>query len=107
MELAVAGDNIKYEIEYINALVNGKDPRALSYVSHYLSEYKNGDRTTNTEDSADFYCFLCRRLAYLYIEYEMWNDARELLEYLKTIPACQDFAEQELEYLECVSNTKN
>ena len=107
LELAVAGDNIKYEIEYINALVNGKDPRALSCVGHYLSEYKNGDRTSNTEESADFYCFLCRRLAYLYIEYEMWNDARELLDYLKTIPACQDFAEQELEYLECVSNTKN
>ena len=70
-----------YQTEYINALVNNGDPRSMGFVQD----------------------FLWRRLAYLFIDYKMWDDARELLEGLKKLPSCHDFAISELEYIKNVT----
>lgn len=100
-------DKPKYITEYINALVNNGDPRALGTVRNYLSEYNEGKRPVDSEEAAQLYDFLARRLAYLYIEYKMWGQARGLLEKLKESPANHDFAVGELEYLDQITGCQS
>lgn len=57
----------------------------------------------DSEEKAFFYEFLYRRLAYLYIDYKMWDKARDLLGQLKESSACHDFAMGELEYLDNIA----
>ena len=96
-------DRPKYIIEYINSLVNNGDPRAMRIVQHYLSEFNEGKKQIDSEEMSFFYDFLARRLAYLFIDYKMWDNARNLLEQLKESPACHDFAVGELEYIKQVT----
>ncbi len=103
LDLIQGYDKPKYIIEYINSLVNNGDPRALQTVQHYLSEYRDGKRQIDSEETSFFYDFLARRLAYLYVDYKMWDKARGLLEQLKESPACHDFAVRELEYINQVT----
>lgn len=91
---------ITYTIEYLNAMINNGDPRSMSIVLHYIGEFKDGTRPIDSEEASMFYDFLHRRLAYLFIEYKMWDRARNLLEQLKNSPTCNDFAVSELEYLD-------
>ena len=89
-------------MELINAYVNNKDPRAINAVKYHLKEFYDKKRIVNSEETMYFYDFLHRRLAYLYIEYKMWDKARNLLESLKDVPSCREFALSELEYIkEC------
>ncbi len=92
-----------YIIEYINALVNSGDPRSMGFVQDCLSEFEEGKKQVDSEETSMFYDFLWRRLAYLFIDYKMWDDARELLEGLKKRPSCHDFAISELEYIKSVT----
>ena len=96
-------DRPKYIIEYINSLVNNGDPRAMDIVRHYFSEFNEGKRQIDSEEMSSFYDFLARRLAYLFIDYKLWDKARNLLEQLKESPACHDFAVGELEYIKQVT----
>ncbi len=96
-------DRPKYIIEYINSLVNNGDPRAMDIVRHYFSEFNEGKRQIDSEEMLSFYDFLARRLAYLFIDYKLWDHARNLLEQLKESPACHDFAVGELEYIKQVT----
>lgn len=100
-------DRPEYITEYINALVNNGDPRALGTVQSYLSEYNEGKRQIGSEEAAQLYDFLSRRLAYLYIEYRMWDRARALLEKMKESPSNHDFAVGELEYLDQMSGRQS
>ena len=100
-------DRPKYIIEYINSLVNNGDPRAMDMVRHYFSEFNEGKRHVDSEEMLSFYNFLARRLAYLFIEYKMWDKARDLLEQLKESPACHDFAVEELEYIDRVTSNSS
>ena len=99
LDLITGCDIIKYTIERINAYVNNKDPRALNAVQYHLKEFYDKQRIVDSEETMYFYDFLHRRLAYLFIEYKMWDKARNLLESLKEIPSCREFALSELEYL--------
>lgn len=92
-------DNIKYIVEYVNALVNNKDPRAMSIVRRLLDDFDKGRKQFDSTDNANLYNFLARRLAYLYVEYEWWDAAKHLLEQMKENPGCRDFAIQELNYI--------
>lgn len=99
LDIIQGSENTKYIIEYINAIVNNGDPRSMNIVQHYLREFNDGTKKIDAEEASYFYDFLCRRLAYLFIDYKMWDKARNLLEQLKESPACHDFAVQELEYI--------
>ena len=102
LDLITGCDIIKYHMELINAYVNNKDPRAINAVKYHLKEFYDKKRIVNSEETMYFYDFLHRRLAYLYIEYKMWDKARNLLESLKDVPSCREFALSELEYIkEC------
>lgn len=106
LDLIQPFDRITYVIEYINSMVNNCDPRAMHTVRNYLEEFKNGKRVVDSEETSFFYNFLARRLAYLYIEYEMWDDARHLLEQLKETEPNHDFACEELRYIDRVMNNQ-
>lgn len=100
LDIIQGSENIKYAIEYINAMVNNGDPRSMNIVQHYLREFNDGTKKIDSDEASFFYDFLCRRLAYLFIDYKMWDKARNLLEQLKESPSCHDFAVGELEYLD-------
>jgi hypothetical protein len=105
--LQLAGDDkIEYIMEFINALVNAQDVRALRIVHDYISEFQSGTRKVDSQETAFFYNFLHRRLAYLFVTYEMWDNARHLLTQLDKNPDCHDFAVQELAYIERVTQPK-
>ena len=89
----------RYKIEYINSLVNSGDMRALSYVDSEIDEIRAKNEKLDEED-VFYYRFLYRRLAYLYIEYKMFDEAKNLLEQMKENELDRDFAIGELEYLE-------
>lgn len=103
LDLIQGYDRPKYIIEYINSLVNNGDPRAIRTVQHYLSEFNEGKKQIDSEEMSFFYDFLARRLAYLFIDYKMWDNARNLLEQLKESPSCHDFAVGELAYIKQVT----
>jgi hypothetical protein len=99
-------DKIEYIMEYINALVNAQDVCAMRIVHDYISEFQSGTRKVDSQETAFFYNFLHRRLAYLFVTYEMWDNARHLLTQLDKNPDCHDFAVQELAYIERVTQPK-
>lgn len=106
LDIIQGSENTKYTIEYINALVNSGDPRSMNIVQHYLREFNDGTKKIDSEEMSFFYDFLARRLAYLFIDYKMWDKARNLLEQLKESPACHDFAVRELEYIDQMASNQ-
>ena len=99
LDLISGTDNIKYTIELINAYVNGKDPRAINSVKFHLKEFNEGKRQLDSDENIHFYEFLNRRLSYLFVEYKMYDNARNLLEQMKNSTLSHDFAVSELEYI--------
>lgn len=106
LDLIQGFDRPKYVIEFINSLVNNKDPRSLNVVKHYLSEFNEGKKQIDSREMSFFYDFLARRLAYLFVEYKMWDQARNWLDQIKESPACHDFAVEELEYINQMTQDK-
>ena len=98
LSLIVGRDKPKYVIEYVNALINSGDPRSLDFVKQYLSKF-DGTGQFDSDEMAELYYFLCRRHAYLLVEYGMWDEASKLLEQMKEIPQCHDYAIEELRYI--------
>ena len=72
---------------------------ALAVVRNHISQFGEGKKEINSEEISNFYDFLCRRLAYLYVEYEMWDDALNVLEQIKDRSGCRDYALEEIEYI--------
>lgn len=70
----------------------------MNIVIQQLHELDEG-KWKDAPEGEMFRHYLFRRLAYLYIEYEKWDKARELLEQMKDSPEDRDFALGELEYL--------
>lgn len=99
LDIARMSEKPRYKIEYINSLVNSGDMRALSYVDSEIYEIRAKNEKLDEED-VFYYRFLYRRLAYLYIEYKMFDEAKNLLEQMKENELDRDFAIGELEYLE-------
>ena len=99
LDIARMSEKPRYKIEYINSLVNSGDMRALSYVDSEIDEIRAKNEKLDEED-VFYYRFLYRRLAYLYIEYKMFDEAKNLLEQMKENELDRDFAIGELEYLE-------
>ncbi|MDE5808050.1 MAG: hypothetical protein K2H76_08020 [Muribaculaceae bacterium] len=99
LKLIQGAHNPVYAVEYINALVNGGSPMALAVVRNHISQFGEGKKEINSEETSNFYDFLCRRLAYLYVEYEMWDDALKVLEQIKDRPGCRDYALEEIRYI--------
>lgn len=113
LDIAKISEKPKYKIEYINSLVNSGDMRALFYVdSEIIKIEKKRDKKTIkkeelTEEDVLYYHFLHRRLAYLYIEWKMFDSAKELLEQMKEDETDRNFALEELRYLDGLEKQAN
>lgn len=92
--------NIKYIIEYINALVNSGDPRAMNVVGHYISNIDKSNIKAAPGELRVFKEFLFRRLSYIYIELKMYDKAREILEQLVEFPGSRDYAVNEIQFID-------
>ena len=101
LDIARISNKPTHKTEYINSLVNSGDVRALAYVDSEIDEIR-AKKEKLDEEEVIYYRFLYRRLAYLYIEYKMFDEAKHLLEQMKNDEADRDFALGELEYLKNV-----
>lgn len=106
LDIARISDKPKHKIEYINSLVNSSDMRALQIVSNEIDEIREKKEELNEEEII-YYRFLYRRLAYLYIEYKMYDSAKELLEQMKENELDRNFALEELRYLDRLEKQGN
>lgn len=91
-----------YEQEYINALVNSRDPRALKVIRN--AKNKSFDADPDSEAYQFRYAFLNRREAYVLIDQEKYDEAEILLKEMMDNPMSKDFAEGELKYIEQLRN---
>lgn len=83
--------------EYINALSNVKDPRALEVIREAKRTPFNAD-----PDSREYkfhFAFLNRREAFVLIDQGKYDEAESLLKEMLKEPACKDFAQGELNYI--------
>ena len=87
-----------YEQEFINALVNSRDPRALSVIKDAKKKKYNVD--LNSEAFQTRNAFLNRREAYVLIDLEKYDEAETLLKEMLNNPMSKEFAEGELKYVE-------
>lgn len=88
-------------IEWINVLVNSERVDALGIVEYYAKDPSKVREVFQEEsDFKKVMDFLDRRLGYLYIETEQYDEAREIFTSLLDNPASSDFAREELEYLD-------
>ena len=77
--------------EYVSVLSNYTDPQAYYMIKEALqSGYAENEK---------FNLFLNRRLAYLLIDYEMYDEAEEVLNKLLANPKTSEFARGELDYI--------
>ena len=87
-----------YEQEYINALVNNRDPRALAVIR---AAKRNPYEADPESDEYKFRkAFLNRREAYVLIDLKKYDEAEELLKDMLNDPQSKEFAEGELKYIE-------
>lgn len=106
LEMVAFKSNVKYDMEYINCLVNSGDFRALDIVNNIAGKVQNvlgkyDDDSDNNIDELEKYAnFLLRRRCYLLVEKNRLDEAEELLRPLLDDPDNGDFALQELAYIE-------
>lgn len=105
LELAYLSGNPTHEQEFINALVNCRDPRALAVIR----EAKNIKIDADPESEAYkfHYAFLNRREAYVLIDQEKYDEAETLLKEMLNDPMSKEFAEGELKYVEQMKRQSN
>lgn len=87
----------KHIQEYINALTNYKDPRALDVIREVQKAGFGAD-----PESGEYkfhFAFLKRREAYVLIDKNRLDEAEVLLKEMLNDPECKDFAEDELDYI--------
>ena len=83
--------------EYINALSNIKDPRALEVIREAKRTPFNAD--PESSEYKFHFAFLNRREAYVLIDQERYDEAESLLKDMLKEPTCKDFAQGELNYI--------
>lgn len=106
LELADTQNYIIYTTEYVNALVNSKDIRAINTIDRTTESVQRqiSDAAVNgaevDEALANFYNFLRRRKGYALIDLGDLNSAEELFKQLANEPSNHDYAVNELKHIE-------
>lgn len=100
MEIASKSLDALYIQEYINGLVNLRDPRSLSIIDYAFSHYPKPKDESLVQHWNAYMAFLNRRKAYVLIDQGRLDEAEHLLQKLVKEPLCQDFAIGELKYIE-------
>ena len=92
-------DNITYNYEYINCLVNGKDPRAIQEIDDELERLDALKEEEITEAIFRYHCFLLRRRAHVLTDMHRLDEAEELLKHLLEVDEYAEFIQNELDYI--------
>lgn len=100
LEIASKSLDALYIQEYINGLVNLRDPRSLSIIDYAFSHYPKPKDESLVQHWNAYMAFLKRRKAYVLIDQGRLDEAEHLLQTLIKEPLCQDFAIGELKYIE-------
>ena len=105
LEMTLPLRRVTYTEEYINTLVNSRDFRAIDVIDNLLIEMQNAQAAVDDEEEAQghvmgFINFLKRRKAYVYIEFERYDEAEKLLRKMLDEPENSDFAISELAYIQ-------
>ena len=96
-------NHINYMEEYVNCLVNNKDFRTLSIIENMETLIKNqvtDSDGTLPEKLQSFLNFLKRRRAHHLIDLGYYDKAKELFQAMYQEPENQDYALNELAYLQ-------
>lgn len=108
LERNVPANNITYHTEFLNALANDNDLRALSVLDMFRRLISEGKYNAPARALRDFSLFLDRRYAYILIEAGEVDSARSYLQSLLDNPESdaetRNFAKNELEYIESKLN---
>ena len=99
-------NRLNYMEEYVNCMVNNKDFRALSIIENMETLVKN--QVTDSEETLPeklqyFLNFLKRRKAHHLIDLGFYDKAKELFQAMYQEPENQDYALNELAYLQKLS----
>jgi tetratricopeptide (TPR) repeat protein len=97
-------NGFKYHSEYINCLIALKDIRSLMVIDQNLDALTKKKEEERTEYDYHFQLFLIRRRCYCLIELKLYDQAEEGLRYLLSVDPQNDFAKEELEYIERMKN---
>ena len=101
--MLVAQHRVLYTKEYVNALVNGGDHRALEFIDqliHQLNATLEMDEEDKPQHIFQFLAFLKRRKVYVLVEKKRYEEARKNLMEMLDDPECADFAINELAYIQ-------
>lgn len=105
LELADSQNYIIYSVEYINALVNSRDIRAIYNIDRTMDRVQKqiSDAAANgrevDSDLAVFYNFLRRRKGHTLIDWGDLNTAEEMFKQMVNEPANHDHAVNELNHI--------
>lgn len=96
----------KYQSEYINCLIALKDIRSLMIIDQNMEILIKKSEDERTEYDYDFQLFLIRRRCYCLIELKLYDQAEEGLKHILSIDPENQFAKQEIEYINQLKNNE-
>ena len=106
LEISSHSMNYKHIQEYINCLANSQDPQALEVVEDVMKRSPMPQSEEKAQSWNFHMAFLKRRKAYILIDLKRYVEARSLLSEMLSDPLCQDFAKDELKYLNMVERNE-
>lgn len=101
LNIAKTSDRIDHIQEFINCLCNMRDLSALQLVVSYIKDIQEKMRANEDEIERlmPMYQFFQRRLLYLLVEYQKWDDAEIQANYMIQNEMDVEFANDELEHI--------
>lgn len=101
LNIARESNRIDYIEEFVNCICNMRDPSTLGMVVSYIKDIQ--EKMSANEDEIErlmpMYQFFQRRLLYLLVEYQKWNDAETQANYMIQNEMDVEFANDELEHI--------
>lgn len=94
--------NIRHNMELVNCLVNGKDPRLFQVINELISSIHEQfkDEEELSENIIDFINFLKRRRAYALIDFGDLDEAEKAFKAMLDEPENSSYAINELAYIQ-------
>lgn len=101
LNIARESNRIDYIEEFVNCICNMRDPSTLGMVVSYIKDIQ--EKMSANEDEIErlmpMYQFFQRRLLYLLVEYQKWDDAEIQANYMIQNEMDVEFANDELEHI--------
>ena len=109
LNIARESNRIDYIEEFVNCICNMRDPSTLGMVVSYIKDIQ--EKMSANEDEIErlmpMYQFFQRRLLYLLVEYQKWDDAEIQANYMIQNEMDVEFANDELEHIRKMRENEN